>query len=47
MFSLESPCGASGLKVRLPGLNSTISVNFLFVLAAAAQLFTAGGAGGP
>ena len=28
----------SGLKVRLPGLNSTISVNFLFVLAAAAQL---------
>jgi diguanylate cyclase (GGDEF)-like protein/putative nucleotidyltransferase with HDIG domain len=30
--------GASGLKVRLPGLDSTISVNFLFVLAAAAQL---------
>jgi diguanylate cyclase (GGDEF)-like protein/putative nucleotidyltransferase with HDIG domain len=30
--------GASGLKVRLPGLNSTISVHFLFVLAAVAQL---------
>jgi diguanylate cyclase (GGDEF)-like protein/putative nucleotidyltransferase with HDIG domain len=30
--------GASGLKVRLPGLESTISVNFLFVLAAVAQL---------
>jgi putative nucleotidyltransferase with HDIG domain len=30
--------GASGLKVRLPGLESSISVHFLFVLAAVAQL---------
>jgi len=30
--------GASGLKVRLPSLESSISVHFLFVLAAVAQL---------
>lgn len=30
--------GASGLKVRLPGVTSSISVHFLFVLAAVSQL---------
>jgi hypothetical protein len=35
---LSLACIASTLKVRLPGLQSTISVNFVFILIAIAQL---------
>lgn len=35
---LSLACIASTMKVRLPGLNSTISVNFVFILMGIAQL---------